>query len=273
MNWAIKEKSYSQRRACRLVGIDPRVYRYRSTRPDDARLRERLRELAGQHRRFGYRRLHILIKRDGVHVNWKKLYRLYREERLTVRRRGGRKRALGTRAPMPIPQEAGQRWSLDFASDTLMDGRRFRILCVIDDFTRACLAAVADNSISGARVARELEALVERFGRPCMIVSDNGTELTSHAILKWQRDAKVGWHYIQPGKPQQNAFIESFIGRFRDECLNEHLFTSYAHARRIIETWRIAYNTHRPHSSLAGLTPHQFATRSKLDQTMNSTNF
>ena len=273
MNWAVNEMSYSQRRACRLVGIDPRVYRYRSTRPDNAALRERLHELAGKHRRFGYRRLHILIARNGVHVNWKKLYRLYREERLTVRRRGGRKRALGTRAPMPIPQGRNQRWSLDFASDTLIDGRRFRILCVIDDFTRECLSLVADNSISGVRVARELDALIERRGRPCMIVSDNGTELTSHAILKWQRDTQVEWHYIQPGKPQQNAFIESFIGRFRDECLNEHLFLSYAHARRIIETWRIAYNTHRPHSSLKGLTPTQFATRFQQDQIMNRANF
>jgi putative transposase len=143
-----------------------------------------------------------------VAVNWKKLYRLYREERLTVRKRGGRKRALGTRAPMAIPQDANQRWSLDFVSDTLTDGRRFRILCVIDDFSRECLAAIVDNSISGERVARELDIIAEHRGYPCMIVSDNGTELTSNAILAWQEDRHVEWHYIAPGKPMQTDVVE-----------------------------------------------------------------
>lgn len=269
MSWAIEEKGYSQRRACGLVGIDPRVYRYRSTRPDDEELRKRLKELASQRRRFGYRRLHILLKREGVELNWKKLYRLYREERLTVRKRGGRKRALGTRAPMAIPQDPNQRWSLDFVSDTLVDGRRFRILCVIDDFSRECLATVVDNSISGLRVARELDAIAERRGYPLMVVSDNGTELTANAMLKWQQDRGVEWHYIAPGKPMQNGFVESFNGRLRDECLNEHLFTSYRHAREIIEDWRIDYNLNRPHTSLDGLTPNEFATRSAMDHNMN----
>jgi putative transposase len=272
VDWAIREKGLSQRRACDLVGIDPRVYRYRSRRPDDHALRKRLRELASQRRRFGYRRLHLLLKREGVQVNWKKLYRLYKEERLTVRKRGGRKRALGTRAPMAIPQGANQRWSLDFASDVLVDGRRFRILCVLDDFTRECLGTIVDNSISGIRVARELDGICDARGRPCMIVSDNGTELTSNAILQWQEETLVAWHYIAPGKPMQNAFAESFIGRLRDECLNEHLFTSYAQARRLISAWRIDYNTTRPHSSLDGLTPAQFATRSKTDQNRNRAN-
>src|SRR5690606_13052112 len=195
VTWAIENKGYSQRRACGLVGIEPRVFRYRSSRSDDAGLRSRLRELAAERRRFGYRRLHLLLKREGVAVNWKKLYRLYREERLTVRKRGGRKRALGTRAPMAIPQDANQRWSLDFVSDTLTDGRRFRILCVIDDFSRECLATVVDNSISGKRVARELDIIAEYRGYPCMIVSDNGTELTSNAILAWQEGRQVEWHY------------------------------------------------------------------------------
>jgi putative transposase len=159
-----------------LVGIAPKIYRYRSQRADDAGLRLRLRELASQRRRFGYRRLHLLLKREGVRINWKKLYRLYREERLTVRRRGGRKRALGTRSPMAIPQEPNQRWSLDFVSDALADSRRFRILCVIDDFSRECLATVADNSISGERVARELDRIAAARGYPCMIVST--TELS-----------------------------------------------------------------------------------------------
>jgi putative transposase len=268
----MKEKGLSQRRACDLAGIDPRVYRYRSRRLDDEALRVRLRELASERRRFGYRRLHILLKREGFRVNWKKLYRIYREERLIVRKRGGRKRALGTRTPMAIPQGANQRWSLDFASDALLDSRRFRILCVIDDFTRECLATIVDNSLSGARVARELDRICQARGRPCLIVSDNGSELTSNAMLKWQQDTGVEWHYIAPGKPMQNGFVESFIGRLRDECLNEHLFTSYAHARATINEWRIDYNNTRPHSSLDGLTPFQFATRSSMDHNMNRAN-
>jgi putative transposase len=213
VNWAIQERQYSQRRACELVGMDPRVYRYRSRRGEDAGLRKRLRDLAAERRRFGYRRLHILLKREGVEINRKKLYRLYKEERLTVRRRGGRKRALGTRAPMTIPQEANQRWSLDFVSDTLVDGRRFRILCIIDDFSRECLAAVVDNSISGVRVARELDRIADDRGYPCLVVSDNGTELTSNAMLAWQEERQVEWHYIAPGKPMQNGFVESFMYR------------------------------------------------------------
>ena len=272
MDWAMKNKQLSQRRACHLAGIDPRVYRYRSRRPDDDVIRGRLRELASERRRFGYRRLHILLKREGFHINWKKLYRIYKEERLTVRKRGGRKRAMGTRSPMTIPQGANQRWSLDFVSDALLDSRRFRVLCVIDDFTRECLAAVVDNSISGIRVARELDRIAEYRGYPCMVVSDNGTELTSNAMLKWQEDRKVEWHYIAPGKPMQNGFVESFNGRLRDECLNEHLFTSYNHARKVISAWRQDYNQERPHSSLDGLTPMKFATRSRMDHNMNRAN-
>lgn len=269
MNWAMEEKDYSQRRACALVGMAPRVYRYESSRPDDTELRQRLRELSSERRRFGYRRLHLLLKREGVEVNWKRLYRIYKEERLTVRKRGGRKRALGTRAPMAIPQDPNKRWSLDFVSDALVDGRRFRILCVIDDFSRECLAIVVDNSLSGERVARELDAIAERRGYPCMVVSDNGTELTSNAMLAWQQERGVEWHYIAPGKPMQNGFVESFNGRLRDECLNEHLFRSFRHAREIIEKWRIDYNLHRPHTSLDGLTPNEFATRSQLDHNVN----
>jgi len=164
----MKEKSYSQRRACALAGIDPRVYRRQPKRPGDTTLRRRLRELSAERRRFGYRRLHILLKREGWEVNWKKLYRLYKEEGLTVRKRGGRKRAIGTRAPMAIPQGPTQRWSLDFVSDTLSEGRRFRILNVIDDFSRECLAAVVDTSLSGIRVARELDRIAEMRGDPCM---------------------------------------------------------------------------------------------------------
>jgi putative transposase len=268
----MKEKSYSQRRACALAGIDPRVYRRQPKSPEDRELRARLRELSAERRRFGYRRLHILLKREGWDVNWKKLYRIYREEGLTVRKRGGRKRAIGTRAPMAIPQEPNQRWSLDFVSDTLSEGRRFRILNVIDDFSRECLASVVDTSLSGIRVARELDRIAEMRGYPCMVVSDNGTELTSNAILKWQEERGVEWHYIAPGKPMQNGFVESFNGRLRDECLNEHLFANLPHARHLIGAWREDYNHHRPHSSLDGLTPWEYHQRSREDQTLNRAN-
>src|SRR6056297_2379288 len=272
VDWAMNEKNYSQRRACALAGIDPRVYRRRSARPADAELRKRLRDLSSERRRFGYRRLHILLKREGWEVNWKKLYRIYREEGLTVRKRGGRKRAIGARAPMAIPQGPNQRWSLDFVSDALADGRRFRILCVIDDFSRECLAAVVDTSLSGIRVARELDRIAEMRGFPCMVVSDNGTELTSNAMLQWQEDRQVEWHYIAPGKPMQNGFVESFNGRLRDECLNEHLFPTLRHARHLIAAWREDYNNHRPHSSLDGLTPREYHQRSREDQTLNRAN-
>lgn len=246
----------SERRACSVVGADRSSMRYRSISPDDAAVRARLRELAALRRRFGYRRLHYLLGQEGIAINHKKLRRLYREERLQVRRRRGRKRALGTRAPIALPEGPNQRWSLDFVSDTLTDGRRFRILVVVDDFSRECLCLVADTSLSGARVARELDAVIARRGaRPLFIVSDNGTELTSMAILLWSKETGVEWHYIAPGKPQQNAFAESFIGRLRDECLNETLFTSLAHARAVLAAWQRDYNEVRPHSALGGRTP------------------
>jgi putative transposase len=249
----------SQRRACAVIGTDRTSVRYRSVRPDDAHLRARLRELAAERRRFGYRRLHILMRREGHVLNHKKLRRLYREERLMVRRRGGRKRALGTRAPLGLPQTLNQRWSLDFLSDQLSDCRRFRILAVVDDFTRECLALVADTSLSGARVARELDLVIAVRGRPCTCVSDNGTELTSMAILRWTQHTKVEWHYIAPGKPTQNAFIESFNGRLRDELLNETIFSSLDHAREALARWKDDYNTFRPHSGIGDLPPAIYA--------------
>jgi putative transposase len=269
VTWAIDQKGYSQRRACALIGIAPKTYRYVAARGNDSEFRERLRRLAAERRRFGYRRLHILLRREGIRLNHKKLFRIYREERLTVRRRGGRKRALGTRAPMTLPQGANQRWSLDFVSDVLADGRRFRVLVIVDDFTRECLALVVDTSISGRRVTRELDAIVAARSKPLTIVSDNGTELTSHAILHWQEERGVGWHYIAPGKPVQNAFVESLNGRFRDECLNEHVFRGLPMARRIVEAWRLDYNACRPHTSLGGLAPNEFAARSQQDHNRN----
>lgn len=269
MSWAIKEKEYSQRRACRLVGLAPKVFRYRTRRSDDGVLRTRLVALAALRRRFGYRRLHLLLKREGFKVNHKRLYRIYREEKLVVRKRGGRKRALGTRAPMVLPSRANERWSLDFVSDSFADGRRFRVLCIVDDFTRECLSLVADTSLSGSRVARELDAIIAVRGRPQTVVSDNGSELTSTAMLRWQQERGIGWHYIAPGKPIQNAFVESFNGRLRDELLNETVFRSLNHARELLAEWRDDYNGCRPHTSLAGLTPNEFATRSQRDHNQN----
>ena len=200
----------SERRACKAIGCCRMTVRYKFTRPDDHDLRERMKAIAHERRRFGYRRVHILLKREGYVVNHKKLFRLYREEKLAVRRRGGRKRAIGTRAPTMIPLAPNERWSLDFVSDQLTDGRRFRILAIVDDCTRECLGLVADTSLSGFRVARELDRLIVERGKPKMIVSDNGSELTSNAILAWADQSCVTWHYIAPGKPMQNAFIESF---------------------------------------------------------------
>jgi putative transposase len=242
-----------------VIGVDRTSVRYRSTRPDDGAVRERLRELAAIRRRFGYRRLHVLLDREGIVLNHKKLRRIYAEERLQVRRRGGRKRALGTRAPMGMPQGPNQRWSLDFVSDALTDGRRFRILCIVDDFTRECLCLIADTSLSGLRVARELDILMAHRGRPHTVVSDNGTELTSMAILRWCQDRRIEWHYTAPGKPTQNAFVERFNGRLRDELLNETLFSSLGHARSELEAWKEDYNTVRPHGSLGNLPPTIYA--------------
>lgn len=249
----------SERRACMIIGCVRMTVRYRSRRSNDAELRARLRALAHERRRFGYRRLHVLLRREGFTVNHKRLFRVYREERLMVRRRGGRKRALGTRAPMLVPQGPNERWSLDFVADQFIDGRRLRILVVVDDCTRECLALVADTSISGMRVARELDRLLAEHAKPKMIVSDNGTELTSNAILQWADDHNVAWHYIAPGKPVQNAFAESFIGRLRDELLNETLFRSLSHARAILEAWRADYNNERPHSRLGWMSPAIYA--------------
>ncbi|NNU41882.1 IS3 family transposase, partial [Rhizobium sophorae] len=249
----------SERRACKAIGFCRMTIRYETRRDDDHELRERMKALAHERRRFGYRRIHVLLRREGHLVNHKRLFRLYREEKLTVRKRGGRKRAIGTRAPMLVPMVANDRWSLDFVSDQFTDGRRLRILTVVDDCTRECLALVADTSLSGLRVARELDRIIEERGKPRMIVSDNGSEFTSNAILQWADRTKVDWHYIAPGKPIQNAFIESFNGRLRDEFLNETLFSSLAHARSALSNWRSDYNDQRPHSGLGWLTPAEFA--------------
>jgi len=256
----------SQRRACDVLQVDRSMVRYKSRRVDDTGLRDAIKRVSRERRRFGYRRVHVMIEREGHTVNHKKLRRIYREERLQVRRRGGRKRALGTRRPMVLPDGPNQRWSLDFVSDAFTDGRRFRILTVVDDFTRENLALVADTSLSGQRVTRELDQVIVERGMPGTIVSDNGTEFTSMAILKWVQDTGIDWHYIAPGKPTQNAFIESLNGKLRDECLNETLFSSLADAKEVLEAWQEDYNRHRPHSSLGNLTPIEFAEKMSMDK-------
>ena len=251
----------SERRACAIVGADRKMIRYQSRRPADTQLRIRLRELAYERRRFGYRRLFILLRREGEPSGISRIYRLYREEGLAVRKRRARRKAVGTRAPIVVEARPNARWSLDFVHDQFACGRRFRILNIVDDVTRECLATIPDTSISGKRVARELTAVIEQRGKPGMIVSDNGTELTSNAILSWCADQKIKWHYIAPGKPMQNGFVESFNGRMRDELLNETIFHSLEHARYVISDWADDYNTQRPHSALDYETPHAFAKR------------
>ena len=249
----------SERRACQIISADRKTVRYRSCRPPEIELRARLRELATERRRFGYRRLFVLLKRNGEPSGVNRIYRLYREEGLSVRKRKARRRAVGTRAPILVEAKANARWSLDFVHDQFACGRRFRVLNVVDDVTRECLAAIPDTSISGRRVARELTTLLERRGKPGMIVSDHGTEFTSNAILAWSKEHKVEWHYIAPGKPMQNGYVESFNGRMRDELLNESLFFGLGHARSAISEWIDDYNTFRPHSSLGYRTPAAYA--------------
>jgi transposase InsO family protein len=245
----------SERRACTLVAADRKMIRYRSRRLPDVELRARLRELANERRRFGYRRLFILLREQGEPSGVNRIYRLYREEGQTVRKRKARRRAVGTRTPILVEAKVNARWSLDFVHDQFALGRRLRILNIVDDVTRECLAAIPDTSISGKRVARELSALIDRRGKPKMIVSDNGTEFTSNAILGWAKEHRVEWHYIAPGRPMQNGYIESFNGRMRDELLNESLFVDLDQARQLISAWVTDYNTARPHSSLGYKTP------------------
>ncbi len=254
MAYSKERYGFSKRRACRVADASRRRISYQS-RKDDHALREAMRRIAAERRRFGYKRIAVMLRREGHVHNLKKICRLYREEGLMVKRRKGRKRAPGTRLPLPKPDSLTQVWSLDFLSDQLSDGRRFRILSVMDQCSRECLTLAADTSTGGARVARELDVLVARYGRPLCIVSDNGTELTSRAILLWAQQNGVEWHYITPGKPRENGFTESLNSRIRDECLNEPVFESLAAARRLIATWRQDYNNIRPHGSLDNQTP------------------
>lgn len=259
MSYTRESWEFSERRACKLVGLGRSSARYRARRSGDEELRERLRQLAGERRRFGYRRLHVMLVREGQMVNHKRVYRLYQAEGLSVRKRGRKRVSREARLPLEAPSGPNQCWSLDFVSDTLSWGRKIRMLTVVDAFSRESLAIEVDTSLPGVRVARVLDRIVEERGVPREITLDNGPELTSRALDQWAYERGVRLRFIEPGKPVQNAFIESFNGRrLRDECLNEHWFLSLPHARRTIEDWRIDYNHNRPHSSLGNLTPEEF---------------
>lgn len=251
----------SERRACELADLGRSSYRYQRQRPDEAALRKRLKELAAERRRYGYRRLTVLLRREGQTVNHKRVYRLYREEGLSVRRRKRKRIGAVERQPLTIPTGANQRWSMDFVSDGLGDGRKFRSLNIVDDYSRECVAAEVDTSIPGARVVRVLEQLREQRGLPQVLVTDNGPEFAGQTLDVWAYQRGVKLHFIEPGKPIQNAFVESFNGKMRDECLNEHWFGTLAGARQTIEAWRRDYNEVRPHSALANRTPQEFTAR------------
>lgn len=257
------EAVVSERRACGLVKAHRATCRYRRRRVEDPRLRERLRELAATRRRFGYRRLKILLKREGFAVNHKRVYRLYVEEKLGLRRKRGRRRmpTAAARVPLKLPVRPDELWTMDFTQDAFASGRKFRTLNLMDGFTRYAPRIEVDTSLPGQRVVRVLEELKRRGRKPEAIVIDNGTEFTSQVMDQWAYENQVQLHFITPGRPMENGFIESFNGKFRDECLSLEWFRSRAEAKVLIEEWRRHFNEVRPHSSLGYLTPNEFVAR------------
>ena len=258
VTWAMSSAGISERQACRYTDFARSSQRYRTRRPLRHELRERLHTLAMLRPRWGYRRLHRLLRREGWTHNRKLTQRVYREEGLTVRRRK-RKRVAIPRTPLAMPRHANERWSMDFVSDALGDGRKFRALTLVDDCTRESPAIEVDVSLPGERIVRVLDRVAAERGYPNAVVCDNGPEFRGEALDQWAHRHRVQLAFIEPGKPVQNAFVESFNGKFRDECLNENWFVSLADARQTIEAWRLDYNATRPHSSLADRTPEEFA--------------
>jgi putative transposase len=258
VNVLMAEHRFGVTRACGLVSISRSLYRY-VRQNADGDLKQRIEDIAALKRRYGYRRVYVRLRREGWQVNHKRVYRLYRELGLAVRRRKRKRIGMVERRPLPKPSAANQSWSMDFVSDGLADGRRLRCLTIVDDCTRECLAIEVDTSITGTRVKAVMERLADTRGLPRSITVDHGPEFEGQVLDAWAYAANVQLAFIRPGKPNENAYIESFNGKFRDECLNEHWFVTMAHARRIIETWRIEYNTERTHSSLDDLTPEEFA--------------
>jgi putative transposase len=247
----------SQRHACALVRLSRKAASYQPAPRTDAPLVARLKALGEQYPRYGYLMLHALMKSEGLVVNRKRTYRLYCELGMQVRTKK-RKKLVRPRLPMAVPSQSNERWSLDFVSDQLANGRRIRILNIVDDFSRTCVGQLVDTSISGARLARYLDELKTERGLPTTIVLDNGPELTSKAMFLWSQRCHVKLQFIQPGKPTQNAFVESFNGKFRDHCLNQHWFIDLDEARRVVEAWRRHYNEVRPHSALGCVSPKLF---------------
>lgn len=257
-----EQHKVSERRACKLIGLDRSTYRYEARPDHNAKLREEMLALARQKPRYGYRRLHAVLERQGQKSSPMRLFRLYQEAGLAVRRR--KRRGLTRPAAVPpLHVRPNQEWALDFVSDTLGTGRGIRVLTVVDAFTRECLRLDVDTSLSSRRVTRALDQIIEERGKPESIRCDNGPELTSRHILGWSEDQKISLIHIQPGKPMQNGHIESFNGRLRDECLNATWFHNLADARRKIADWRVEYNELRPHSSLGYRTPNEFAQQLK----------
>ncbi|KAK81743.1 transposase, IS407 family [Bordetella holmesii CDC-H572-BH] len=252
------ERSMGVTRACGLVGISRSLFAYESTRSGDAALTERMKEMAVAKRRYGYRRIHVLLRREGWQANHKRIWRLYSLAGLSVRKRKRKRIAATERVVRPAAIAPNQSWSMDFVADGLAYGRRFRCLTIVDDYTRECLAIEVDTSLPGLRVAMVLQRLAEMRGLPRSITVDNGPEFAGRALDAWAYQAGVKLSFIRPGKPVENAYIESFNGKFRDECLNEHWFLSLRQAKSLIENWRVEYNTDRPHSALGYLTPAQF---------------
>ncbi len=249
----------SERRACLLSGVSPSVYRYEAKRDNDDELRTRMRELARERKRFGSPRLHIMLKREGLVVNHKRTERIYREEGLGLRRKRRRKGTAGARVIIPAPERPNQKWSMDFVSDSTVTGRRFRALTIVDDYSRECPAIEVETSLGGVRVVGVLERLAETRGLPEVITVDNGPEFAGKALDEWAYRRGVKLNFIRPGKPVENAFAESFNGRLRDECLNINWFMTIKHAMEVIEIWRRDYNEVRPHSSLKGRSPKEYA--------------
>ncbi len=260
------ELGLSERRSCRVLGIGRSLLQY-VPRPDrNAALRARLKELAEARRRFGSPRLHVLLKREGWAVNHKRVERLYRQEGLSLRRKRRRKQASHLRVVLPSSTRINERWSMDFVTDSLTNGRHFRSLTIVDDHSRESVAIEADFSLTGERVVRVLERLSQTRGLPHTITVDNGPEFAGKALDAWAYQNHIKLHFIRPGKPVENAYIESFNGRYRDECLNENLFRTMDEARVVIEAWRRDYNCHRPHSSLGNLTPEEYANQDRVRQ-------
>ena len=256
----------SERRAIRFTGFSRSSIRYESIRGPEEELRARIRELADERKRWGYRRIHTVLRREGWCVNRKRVQRLYREENLAVRRSAKKRRCESPRPLRPPLGAPNERWSMDFVSDTLSSGRRFRCLTILDEFNRDCLAIHVAHSIPAVAVIEVLERLREERGLPEVIITDNGSEFTSRVFDAWAYARGVKIEFIQPGKPVQNAFIESFNGSFRDECLNMHWFLCLPDAKPTIEAYRRDYNDYRPHSSLGGLTPTQYTEMYLLDE-------